>query len=105
MDAGADLATKKSSAPSERLSWLRLIREYTHSSSTMYVTMVGSDSWLNKISSEASPPVSSRPGEGQSEQAWMLESRAEPRSLGAAQDMTVVMDVGLNIVKRVRKPN
>ena len=34
MDAGADLDTKKSNAPSGRLSWLRLTREYTHSGST-----------------------------------------------------------------------
>ena len=38
VDAGADLAAKKNSAPSERLSRLRLIRD-THSSSSISTSM------------------------------------------------------------------
>ena len=34
VDAGSDLENKESSAPSARLSWLRIMREYTQSSSS-----------------------------------------------------------------------
>ena len=47
-DAGSDLETKKSSAPSAGLSWLRIIREYTQQQQQQSVIVLGSDAWLEK---------------------------------------------------------
>ena len=47
VDASSDLETKKSNAPSARLSWLRIIREYTQQHQQQII-VVGSDAWLKK---------------------------------------------------------
>ena len=47
VDAGSDLGTKKSSAPSARLSLLRIIREYTQQQQQQVIVLV-SDAWLKK---------------------------------------------------------
>ena len=52
-DAGSDQETKKISAPSARLSWLRIIREQAASS-----IVLDSDAWLRKRPREAPRHVS-----------------------------------------------
>ena len=78
-DAGSDLETNKSSAPSAGLSWRRLVREYTHSSKQQSVIVLGSIAWLKQIPREAPQHFSSRPA-----QARMLESGAERSALRAS---------------------
>ena len=82
-DAGSDIRTKRSSAPSARLWELRILREYTHSSSS------SSRSSCRSTPREAPRHVSSRPYESQSQRAWMFESEAERRALGAAPDSSI----------------
>ena len=71
--------TKKSSAPSARISWLRIIQEYAAGS-----IVLGSDAWLIKMPREAPRRVFSRPDYNNSAQARMLESRAERSALSAS---------------------
>ena len=82
--AVSDQETKKSSAPSARLTWLRIILNNYYTAVAGEGHCAGLGCLVEKKPREAPRPL---PG-SQSAQAWMFESMAERSALGASLDLS-----------------